>query len=89
MKTLKHPDGYNGWTNYATWNVALWLGNDEELYALAITFPNYRDLLPLLDKWSCRPHRKEHAHSTPDMVQWRDEEINHDEINEMLADLSD
>lgn len=22
-------DGYNGWTNYETWAVALWLGNDE------------------------------------------------------------
>lgn len=25
-------DGYNGWTNWATWNVALWFGNDEGLY---------------------------------------------------------
>lgn len=24
-------EGYNGWTNYATWNVALWLDNDEYL----------------------------------------------------------
>jgi len=23
---------YNGWTNYETWNVALWLGNDYGLY---------------------------------------------------------
>lgn len=23
-------EGYNGWTNYPTWAVALWLGNDEE-----------------------------------------------------------
>lgn len=23
---------YNGWTNYETWNLALWLGNDEGSY---------------------------------------------------------
>ena len=26
---------YNGWKNWATWNVALWLGNDEGLYRAA------------------------------------------------------
>jgi hypothetical protein len=23
---------YNGWTNYETWNVALWVDNDESVY---------------------------------------------------------
>lgn len=27
---------YNGWKNRATWNVALWLGNDEGMYLDAV-----------------------------------------------------
>ena len=27
---------YNGWKNWETWNVALWLGNDEGLYRAAV-----------------------------------------------------
>lgn len=27
---------YNGWTNYPTWNVALWLSNEEGLYHQSI-----------------------------------------------------
>ena len=25
---------YNGWTNYETWNLALWMDNDQGLYSL-------------------------------------------------------
>ncbi len=28
---------YNGWTNYETWNVALWIQNDEGLYECGST----------------------------------------------------
>ena len=34
---------YNGWTNYETWNVALWLDNDYESYQLARTCKNFRE----------------------------------------------
>lgn len=30
--TPKADPSYNGWKNWQTWNVALWLGNDEGLY---------------------------------------------------------
>src|SRR5207237_6827289 len=26
------PKGYNGWTNYETWNVALWIDNEQGSY---------------------------------------------------------
>ena len=29
-------DGYNGWKNYPTWAVNLWLSNDEGLYREAV-----------------------------------------------------
>ena len=32
---------YNGWANYETWNVALWLGNDETMYNFARMFAEH------------------------------------------------
>jgi len=31
-------DNYNGWKNYQTWNVALWINNDESLYRLLVEY---------------------------------------------------
>jgi len=47
-----YPDGYvkeqtmaeyQGWANWETWNVALWLGNDEGLYRQAVREAQSRD----------------------------------------------
>jgi len=71
---------YNGWTNYETWNVSLWLGNDEGLYNLARGFAEhgYNSLSHML---------MELSPATPDGVKWNDDNLNVDELNEMLAEL--
>lgn len=70
---------YNGWTNYETWNVSLWIQNDEGLYNAARRYDSYDELLQ--DLYDCG------SKETPDGVKWNDPKINHVEINEMLQDL--
>ena len=39
----------NGWTNYETWNVALWLQNDEAMYTVAKHYSTFDSLIPRLE----------------------------------------
>ena len=41
---------YNGWTNYATWNAALWIGNDEFLYNTAKACVEFAEVCSLYDR---------------------------------------
>ena len=72
---------YNGWTNYETWNVVLWIQNDEELYNLVNKFEIacYEDLLDVL--YDCG------SKETPDGVKWTDPKINRAEINGDVFDF--
>ena len=70
---------YNGWANYETWNVALWLGNDENLYKVARQYDRYDALIPRLEY--------QFGQMTPDGVRWMDGKIDTAELDEMLTDL--
>ena len=70
---------YNGWANYETWNVSLWIQNEEGLYNVAKQCANYQQLVDLLDDIG--------STETPDGVKWDDAKIDGIEINEMLKDL--
>lgn len=70
---------YNGWTNYQTWNVALWIGNDEGLYALARrckTYAAFREAM-----------RDIGSTETGDGVAWNDSGLDEAELDRMIAEL--
>jgi hypothetical protein len=76
---VTETETYNGWANWATWNVALWLGNDENLYKVARQYDRYDALIPRLES--------QFGPMTPDGARWMDPMIDTDALDEMLTDL--
>lgn len=70
----------NGYTNYKTWSVALFIQNDEFLYNCAKNCRgNYAQFRHMMEDLN-RPY-------TPDGVDWYDDEINLSEIKDMMEEL--
>ena len=72
---------YEGWTNYKTWNVVLWIENDRSIrdYIQDYDVCCYEELLEVLyDHGSTQ---------TPNGVMWNDPEINRCEINGDVFDF--
>lgn len=78
------PATYNGWSNHATWNVALWISNDQGLYALARECKSYEHFISVLKDCS---DGAAIAFQTPDGVSWSDSALDTDALNQLLADL--
>ena len=80
----------NGWANYETWNASLWIGNDESMYRLAVSYVEqarrfgqkvrYDNLIPALEV--------NFGQMTPDGTRWMDGRIDTDEMDEMLEELA-
>ena len=73
---------YNGWANWQTWNVALWIGNDEALYNMAKETGDYDSFVEAISEFTGAI-----AFQTPDKVAWNDSGLNKMELNKMIKEL--
>ena len=73
---------YNGWKNYETWNVNLWLSNDEGFYRLVMNYGkdvSYKDFAKI--------YLAQFSDSTPDGVKWLDDTLDYEALDEALEEM--
>ena len=73
---------YNGYTNYETWNVSLWMANDEMIYRHARANKNlgYR-------KWAKRFIDEFGEYITGDGISWLSDDVDQDAMDLVIAEL--
>lgn len=76
-------NGYNGWANWETWNVALWIQNDEGIYGTARMMRNRINPYQAF----ANAMRDCGFHKTPDGAKYNDKALDLDALNEMMQEL--
>lgn len=71
---------FNGWKNWATWNVALWISNDYSLYSMALECSNYSMLAGYLYGMD--------MNTTPDGAYYMDSDLDTAALDELVAELA-
>lgn len=82
---------YNGWKNYQTWNVSLWINNDESLYHIAKQCENYEQFRLELADLGGLPGANENgiAYQTPDGVAWNDSGLDIEALDRVIKETKE
>lgn len=76
---------YNGWKNRQTWNVALWLNNDEPIYREAVDYmKQYKGSAPY--KHFIQDMLMSNG-TTGDGIKWLSTRLDYNALNEMMEEL--
>ena len=88
---LKEATSYNGWKNYETWNVALWLDNDYFNYSILMmqSVKTFDDFLNKIQSnvFNNLDANYDYKNKTGDGVLWKDPKVDVDEINEKIMEM--
>ena len=79
---------YEGWANYQTWNVSLWINNDQPLYKLAVNYAT-RSGNPRYEIFISDYMPSEYGDITPDGVSWTDPTLDITALDDMLRELKE
>jgi hypothetical protein len=85
--TVSLTETYNGWSNFETWNVSLWMQNDKFLYNTAKACVEFcsDDETPYAKFIRCMSNVDVYA--TEDGVRYDDPKVNVAEILDMMEGL--
>ena len=70
---------YNGWSDWTTWNCALWINNEQGLYECAKECRDYPEFLQYI-------YGVFENDATPDGADWGEADLT--EMNEMIQEIS-
>ena len=86
MKTIQpsinlwdKKEKYNGWSDWTTWNVALWIRNDQTFYSIATECKDYLDFLYEMQAMIG-------SFATPEGADWG--EANIEEMNKVIEECN-
>lgn len=78
---------YNGWKNRQTWNVVLWLDNDEFLYRQARAWVQLRKAAGRSILWThLIKYLGLNGERTPDGIAWNGTRLDYPALNQHLKD---